>query len=93
MGRRCHNHKQTNTIVLSKRHCKYVVRTVPSQENGASFQIFKYLLYIIVQLSCNQSRNSMGEIMQRYFTMPVILARFVSLVLLNCWHDQLKRAI
>lgn len=62
-------------------------------ENAASLQKLKHILHNIVQLSCKQSRHSIWEIMQGFFTMPVILAKFVSFALLNLWHDQLKRAI
>lgn len=79
--------------VVSEELSKGVVRTVTSKENAASLQIFQCILYITVQLSCKQSRHSIWEMMQGYFTMPAILAKFVSLALLNFWHEQLKWAI
>lgn len=73
--------------VVSEEHSKRAVRTVTSKENGATLQIYECMLYIMVQLSCKGSSHSIWEMMQRSFTMPAILAKFLSLALLNFWHD------
>lgn len=54
-----------------------------SKWRGRSLQMLWYLLWIQVQLSCKQSRHSIWEAVQGYFTMSVIPDRFVSLEWLN----------